>query len=251
MGVAKMNLAPGPGSRPMAPGPNSGHSRGVRWHPTAGAALLAARIDVSRARGHFKGVGGRTLHPQRTLSSMTLCIGARSLLMEYPLDTPRNLAVIHLPLELCALRLQDENPEKESAMKRLFTILALFILGPCVAKNAAGGYTVHIPGSTTPYMCAACGLDHPIPDQKTLEVITAWKEGKAPFADSEGHRATRRSLEPGDFVSVCNTTGCTDYTLGRNGNWGMGTFAPFESHLGHPSSKDCPPNSKTANQRQQ
>lgn len=102
-------------------------------------------------------------------------------------------------------------------------ILALFVLGPCAA-NASASYTVLLQGSKQPYVCVACSLRTPYPDQKTADTINAWKEGKAPFAETTNHHETTHSPSPGDTVAICNGCGCATYTLLAEGLWGEGTF---------------------------
>ncbi|MBM7125040.1 hypothetical protein ACFFJT_01355 [Dyella flava] len=108
-------------------------------------------------------------------------------------------------------------------MKQLWMILVLFALGPGAA-SAASIYTVHVQGSTQPYICVACDLSTPIPDPKTRETLNAWKEGKAPFADSATHRGIVRSLSSGDTVALCNGCGCATYVVQEEGLWAEGTF---------------------------
>jgi hypothetical protein len=101
-------------------------------------------------------------------------------------------------------------------MKKPLMIIALFVIGSCAA-NAASIYTVHLQGKTQPYVCVACSLSTPIPDQKTLETLNAWKEGEAPFVDSATHRGMVRSLS-------CNGCGCATYVVQEEGLWAEGTF---------------------------
>jgi hypothetical protein len=114
-------------------------------------------------------------------------------------------------------------------MKKLLMIFVLFIAESCAA-NAASIYTVHLQGSTQPYICVACSLSTPIPDQKTLETLNAWKEGKSPFTDSAIPRGTVRQLSSGDTVAVCNGCGCATYVAQEEGLWAEGTFQALQTH---------------------
>jgi hypothetical protein len=130
-------------------------------------------------------------------------------------------------------------------MKKLLMILVLFVLGPCAA-NAASIYTVHLQGSTQPYVCVACSLSTPIPDQKTFDTLNAWKEGKAPFADSATHRGTARSLSSGDTVAICNGCGCATYVAQEEGLWAEGTFQALQTHPAGASSMTSKKGSTTS-----
>jgi hypothetical protein len=120
-------------------------------------------------------------------------------------------------------------------VKKLGMILILFALWPCMA-SASSAYTVHLQDSKQPYICVQCDLSTPVPDPKTRDIISAWKEGKAPFVVGAVH-----SLKGGDSVSVCNGCGCATYTLSDDGIWGDGDF---QVRKDHPASTSTTPSQK-------
>ncbi|GLQ98056.1 hypothetical protein [Dyella mobilis] len=125
-------------------------------------------------------------------------------------------------------------------MKKLWILLVLFVSWP-YAANASDIYSVHLQNSQQPYVCVQCDLRTPIPDQKTREILSAWQEGKAPFAASMA-----QSLKDGDRATVCNGCGCASYMLSHDGIWFDGDFKARKEYPADSSTAPSPKRAATS-----
>jgi hypothetical protein len=130
-------------------------------------------------------------------------------------------------------------------MKLALVLTVLFWSGLAMA-DGHNFWTVHVQGSDQPYMCNECGLVTPLPDSTSAQALNTWKAGQSSFTGPVDMKGIYRPLQNGDKVNLCNQTGCSTYTWEQPVGWSHGVFQHMESHSG-----DCPPNSKTANPRQQ